>query len=169
MSSSPLDHRPSVKHVDSLPPSAYNPRPSVIAQRTDSSGRIYPHSMARAASGRSHIGPSNLSRPDAPRRTTSVQTQYMNMLLALDAVPRGHNIIASFFTWILLAGFVILPGTFTSLEQIEGANSVENLALHAVQNIPLCVSSSLLVMFLGASFETSCPGSSSRMFVARLG
>lgn len=47
--------------------------------------------------------------------------------------------MASFFTWILLAGFVILPGTFNSLEQIQAGNSVENLALHAVQNIPLCV------------------------------
>lgn len=63
----------------------------------------------------------------------------MNMLLALDAVPRGHNVMASFFTWILLAGFVILPGTFNSLEQIQGGNGLENLALHAVQNIPLCV------------------------------
>lgn len=51
--------------------------------------------------------------------------------------------MASFFTWILLAGFVILPGTFNSLEQIQAGNSVEDLALHAVQEIPLCVLISL--------------------------
>jgi hypothetical protein len=37
------------------------------------------------------------------------------MLLALDTIPRTHNILASFFTWILLAGFVLFPGTFESL------------------------------------------------------
>lgn len=35
------------------------------------------------------------------------------MLLSLDKVPRGHNILVSFFAWILLAGFVIMPGSFT--------------------------------------------------------
>lgn len=58
--------------------------------------------------------------------------------------------MASFFTWILLAGFVILPGTFNSLEQIQAGNSVENLALHAVQNIPLCVLSSFSTRPLNA-------------------
>jgi len=42
----------------------------------------------------------------------------MNMLLDLDTIPRLHNILASFFTWILLAGFVIFPGTFTSLSTL---------------------------------------------------
>lgn len=40
------------------------------------------------------------------------------MLLDLDTIPRMHNIYASFFTWVLLAGFVILPGTFTSLSSL---------------------------------------------------
>ena len=39
----------------------------------------------------------------------------MTMLLSLDKIPRLHNILASFFSWFLLAGFVILPGTFTSV------------------------------------------------------
>jgi uncharacterized membrane protein len=38
----------------------------------------------------------------------------MNMLLSLDRIPRMHNILVSFFVWILLAGFVIIPGSFTS-------------------------------------------------------
>ena len=42
----------------------------------------------------------------------------MSMLLGLDTIPRMHNIAASFFTWILLAGFVIFPGTFTSLSTL---------------------------------------------------
>jgi hypothetical protein len=46
------------------------------------------------------------SRP-AMNRQNSIQTRYMTMLLDLDTIPRLHNIYASFFTWILLAGFVI--------------------------------------------------------------
>ena len=45
------------------------------------------------------------------------------MLLALDTIPRLHNILAAFFTWILLAGFVIFPGTFTSLQSSLGEDS----------------------------------------------
>ncbi|KAK0638730.1 hypothetical protein B0T16DRAFT_462483 [Cercophora newfieldiana] len=41
------------------------------------------------------------------------QTRYMTMLLSLDAITRLHNILASFFTYILLLGFVLLPGSFT--------------------------------------------------------
>jgi hypothetical protein len=48
----------------------------------------------------------------------------MNMLLDLDTIPRMHNMFASFFTWVLLAGFVILPGTFTSLSTLTDDPSV---------------------------------------------
>jgi hypothetical protein len=50
-----------------------------------------------------------------------------------------HNLLAAFFTWILLAGFVLLPGTFTSLQQAgEGtSNENEKAVLHAVQNVSL--------------------------------
>lgn len=73
----------------------------------------------------------------------SVQTDYMNMLLALDAVPRLDNLLASFFTWILLAGFVLFPGTFTSLQSFNvdngngGLQQVEGRVLDVVQNVSL--------------------------------
>lgn len=38
------------------------------------------------------------------------------MLLGLDEIPRSHNLLASFSTWILLAGFIVVPGTFVSVE-----------------------------------------------------
>lgn len=76
-------------------------------------------------------------------RQNSVQTRYMTMLLHLDEIPRLHNILASFFTWILLAGFVIFPGTFTSLQsgkfddkaKTESAQSI----LRSVKHVPLLV------------------------------
>ncbi|KAL8285056.1 hypothetical protein RB597_002236 [Gaeumannomyces tritici] len=48
------------------------------------------------------------------KQTPSFQTRYMHMLLALDKIPRLHNILASVFTWTLLAGFVVFPGAFTT-------------------------------------------------------
>jgi hypothetical protein len=79
------------------------------------------------------------------QRADSQNTQYMNMLLALDGIPRLHNMLAAFFTWILLAGFVLLPGTFTSL-QTAGAdvqNESEKEVLNAIQHLSLCVYFSL--------------------------
>jgi len=49
------------------------------------------------------------------------------MLLALDDIPEMSNIMASFFTWILLAGFLLFPGTFTSLQQQELHGAEEQL------------------------------------------
>ncbi|KAK4113936.1 hypothetical protein N656DRAFT_707292 [Canariomyces notabilis] len=45
------------------------------------------------------------------------QSPYMNVLRSYDKIPRVHNILVSFFVWILLAGFVIVPGSFTSLKR----------------------------------------------------
>ena len=44
---------------------------------------------------------SQTGRPDILKRSNSVQTRYMNMLLNLDTIPRFHNILASFFTFVI--------------------------------------------------------------------
>ncbi|KAK3945906.1 hypothetical protein QBC46DRAFT_360027 [Diplogelasinospora grovesii] len=58
---------------------------------------------------------------DGPQR----RTQYMAMLLSLDKIPRLHNILVSCFTWILLAGFVVIPGSFNSLRRLEATTQGE--------------------------------------------
>ncbi|KAJ7678141.1 hypothetical protein DFH06DRAFT_1316920 [Mycena polygramma] len=73
------------------------------------------------------------------QRADSQNTRYMNMLLALDGIPRLHNLLAAFFTWILLAGFVLLPGTFTSLRGTSVDNENEKAVIDAVQHVPLFV------------------------------
>ncbi|KAF8201176.1 hypothetical protein K438DRAFT_1582091 [Mycena galopus ATCC 62051] len=73
------------------------------------------------------------------QRADSQNTRYMNMLLALDGIPRLHNMLAAFFTWILLAGFILLPGTFTNLQSKEGTNGDETELIDAVQHVPLFV------------------------------
>ncbi|GLB41047.1 hypothetical protein LshimejAT787_0902620 [Lyophyllum shimeji] len=83
------------------------------------------------------------ARPEHPPASRSqIETKYMNMLLALDDIPRLHNMLASFFTWILLAGFVLFPGTFTSLRNSQagiGSSEVGKHVLDAVAHVPLFV------------------------------
>ena len=52
---------------------------------------------------------------DSPPEPIPILTDYERMCLELHNIPTLHNLLASFFTWILLAGFVVFPGTFTSL------------------------------------------------------
>nr|pir hypothetical protein 15E6.200 [imported] - Neurospora crassa [Neurospora crassa] len=46
------------------------------------------------------------------RQAMRLNTPYMQMLLALDKIPRLHNILVSCFTWILLVAFIIVTGSF---------------------------------------------------------
>jgi hypothetical protein len=78
------------------------------------------------------------TRPHLMHGTPSqMDTQYVNMLLALDDIPMLHNILAKFFNWILLAGFILFPGTFTSLKNLGGSGQVEQQLVHVVTSIPL--------------------------------
>lgn len=69
----------------------------------------------------------------------------MEMLLHLDRIPRLHNILAASFGWILLAGFLIIPGTFTSFKETEAyenasgddASRLASQILKAIDNVPL--------------------------------
>jgi hypothetical protein len=68
-----------------------------------------------------------------------MDTQYVNMLLALDDIPPVDNLLAKFSTWILLAGFVLFPGTFSSVQNVPAntLNSTEAQILRRVKNLPL--------------------------------
>ena len=84
------------------------------------------------------------TRPTAGiRRRPSANTRYMEMLLDLDSVPKWHNITVAICAWLLLAGFVIFPGTFTSIQNIDteagGYTDVERWILTHIRNLPLLV------------------------------
>ncbi|KAK4645423.1 hypothetical protein QC761_201300 [Podospora bellae-mahoneyi] len=49
--------------------------------------------------------------------TQAPQTPYMSILLSLDKIPRLHNILSTLFLFLLLAGYVIIPGSFTALSR----------------------------------------------------
>ncbi|KIW36747.1 uncharacterized protein PV06_11043 [Exophiala oligosperma] len=69
----------------------------------------------------------NESRLPRPLSTNPprAQSRYVAMLLELDKIPRRQNFYASLFTWLILAGYIVFPGTFTSLKT---SNSVQEAA-----------------------------------------
>ncbi|KAJ5037154.1 hypothetical protein J3E74DRAFT_470264 [Bipolaris maydis] len=79
-------------------------------------------------------------RPGLERRRTTARTRYMDMLLGLDSVSPLHNLLCSGFVWLLLAGYIVFPATFTKLQRTEskpGDNGFSAAALKTVRNIPL--------------------------------
>jgi hypothetical protein len=83
-------------------------------------------------------------QPSCPQPITSPQpsvtTRYLDMFIELDSIPRLHYILASLFTWLLLAGYVVFPGTFISLRNsnaLNGVGSAGKAVLKTFQNPPL--------------------------------
>ena len=149
-------------HAISPPPgisTSYHPgtgpthMPSGSPQRSWSQTRV-PPSGTHGTTGTLHSAHKLKERPPSPptpplaaseiRHTTQLpanydgqtQTRYVNMLLALDDISPLFNILASFFTWILLAGFLLFPGTFASWQD-EPAGTPQSDILNVVNNVSL--------------------------------
>ncbi|GAO19767.1 uncharacterized protein UV8b_04827 [Ustilaginoidea virens] len=88
------------------------------------------------------------------QRTDSTHSRYVQMLLDVDDIPLSHSLLASFFAWLLLAGFLVLPGTFITLQRsVEGRHPdpAADGILKGVANIPLLVTAAVAcaVSFVG--------------------
>lgn len=136
-----------VRDPEKASPNPYEP-PSRPIQAKPEPDRMSTHERVSAETSR---------RPPLPATLSQMDTQYVNMLLALDGIPvcnvldcvsvrcahvspqKLHNMAASFATWILLAGFVLFPGTFTSLQEAngEGLGGAGAAILGVVQHVPL--------------------------------
>jgi hypothetical protein len=71
---------------------------------------------------------------------SSQPLSYDQMLREQETMPLTINSLVGFFTWLLLAGYVVLPGTFTTLNRVKNVvsnRSTETFILQSVQNIPL--------------------------------
>ncbi len=119
-------------------------------QRAASSAKSFASSKYKPSFSTMEMEPIPLSgyppqRSQVLTRIPSVQTRYMGMLLHLDEIPRLHNILAALSTWILLAGFLVVPGTFTSFKTStafenadkDNSNAIESAILHSVAHIGL--------------------------------
>jgi len=94
------------------------------------------------------IGTSGAETQDnsAPQKP-SKYSRYMKMLLQLDEIPWWHNVLASLFTWLLLAGYVVLPGAFTSIRNSrvlsEEAGAAGKAIVNAAQTWPVLLVASM--------------------------
>ncbi|OPB43631.1 hypothetical protein A0O28_0099190 [Trichoderma guizhouense] len=91
---------------------------------------------------------SNNTQKPSLKHANSEHSRYVQMLLQQDDIPLLHNILASVFVWLLLAGFLVFPGTFTSLQASvakQGDNDhtfsdqAAKLLVKSIKNIPLLV------------------------------
>jgi hypothetical protein len=77
----------------------------------------------------------------------SKYSRYMNMLLQLDEIPWWHDILASLCTWLLLAGYVVLPGAFTSIRNSQvlsdEAGAAGKAVVKAAQTWPVLLVASI--------------------------
>jgi hypothetical protein len=51
-----------------------------------------------------------------PQAKSTTETPYMAKSTQANQAPTWDNIRAAFFSWLTLAGYVVFPGTFTSLK-----------------------------------------------------
>ncbi|ODA83098.1 hypothetical protein RJ55_01607 [Drechmeria coniospora] len=74
------------------------------------------------------------------------RTHYVQMLLEQDEMPVLHNMLVSLFVWLLLAGFLVFPAIFTSIQrwldkggQGDWGGQATETITKGVKNIPLLV------------------------------
>jgi hypothetical protein len=49
----------------------------------------------------------------------TIETEYVHMLQELDTIDWVYNFLSSFANWTLLAGYLVIPGTFTTLQMSD--------------------------------------------------
>ena len=86
-----------------------------------------------------------------------IETTYVRMLKEEAEMDISSNITVGVANWALLAGYLVIPGTFTSLqtsnkvEKLLQVNKAGRTVLHIIQNPPLlAIACFLLVSGIGA-------------------
>ncbi|CRL19522.1 unnamed protein product [Penicillium camemberti] len=88
--------------------------------------------------------------PEPVHGSESLQTAYTKMIIEFYCTPLRYNVLASTTNWVLLAGYLVIPGTFTSLQKSKSlehkldANDTGKTILYTIQNPP--------VLGIGCSF-----------------
>jgi hypothetical protein len=68
-----------------------------------------------------------------------VQTPYMVMSVRANQARKRYNLSAGIFAWLTLAGYVVLPNTFTSIQKSEALDKSEGgkVIQNTVRNIQI--------------------------------
>lgn len=62
------------------------------------------------------------------------------MLLELDDITMWHNFLTIISSWLLLGGYMVLPGTFSLIHNFKGLKEgIGKVVLKAVDHMPLLV------------------------------
>ncbi|KAJ5120838.1 uncharacterized protein N7515_010226 [Penicillium bovifimosum] len=78
------------------------------------------------------------------------ESSYVRMIVEADEIAWQDNILASAAHWILLAGYLVVPGTFTSLQKSDtihtglAQNEAGEWILNTIQNPPLLATACVL-------------------------
>lgn len=78
------------------------------------------------------------------RSTMEVPRDLERMIVESYEIHQGYGIAAALSSWALLAGFLVLPGTFTSLAELEPGSEAARKLQDLSGKVPLfCVSGTL--------------------------
>jgi hypothetical protein len=85
----------------------------------------------------------DLEEPHSDDQAPPISSAYLRMLSETDRIPVIYNILATFFARLLLAGYLVFPGTFTSLrtssalQSTAAKSNVGTIVYFSVQNVSL--------------------------------
>ena len=77
--------------------------------------------------------------PTAPADHPKSKPQEMRLASKSENISIWSQLFAVCFTWILLAGFLVLPGSFSKLEGIEIKSGDLRKVVQAIRHLPLYV------------------------------
>jgi hypothetical protein len=85
----------------------------------------------------------------APSTPPAQITRYVKMCADANQIGKTYEICAQLSAWITLAGFVVLPSTFTSLENASDLDKIVGgkIVQKAVQNVDMLGLASVLCCF----------------------
>jgi hypothetical protein len=86
-----------------------------------------------------HIDPDHVNPKRAATNAPALQTPYMVMSVQANLTAMKLDIYGVIFSWLILAGYVVLPNTFTSLQNADSlaATTGGKAIQDAVRNVPL--------------------------------
>lgn len=125
-----------------------------IHLKSDSLARVIRNFQSDSAKGNQPINAADTSDRH------SNDSDYVKMLKGEAEMDIKYNLAASSANWSLLAGYLVVPGTFTSLQhsnEVENAlqvNKTGKAILQAIQNPPLLIIA--CVFFAGGSIALLC-------------
>ena len=81
---------------------------------------------------------SGTSKTFATSAGNSIQTEYTDMIFeASEAIPFRINVMTCLFMWIVLAGFLVLPCSFPTIQMIVGDTNKLSKVVRVARNIPV--------------------------------